>query len=79
MQEVFLQNPQTVPLIKRVFSDFSIALIVLQPNHLRSVWAVHACLPTVGYLLAAKSWFFIFLSEKKLEGQYTLTESTSIC
>ena len=25
------------------------------------------CLPTVGYLLAAKSWLFIFLSEKKIK------------
>ena len=31
MQEVFLQNPQTVPLIKRVFSDFSIAPLFCNP------------------------------------------------
>ena len=47
-----------------VFS-FQHTVIVLQPNHLRSVCAVHDCLPTVGYLLAAKSWLFIFLSQKK--------------
>ena len=32
----------------------------------------------MGYLLAAKSWLFIFLSEKKLKGQYALWESTTI-
>ena len=62
-----------------VFS-FQHCVIVLQPTgqSFTRMSSVRSCLPTVGYLLAVKSWLFIFLSEKKLKGQYALRESPSI-